>query len=782
MERPRTRLRRHLAATFETSRERFWVNGVCMGTNDLRSPGLTVLKDAPMRYRKIGGPKHARESYRKALEISPESPEGRQAQMRLEEQAPAHPLRRKRCEFEKPAFRHDHQRFRDEHPTSAKYPPRTCKGRSPNRRTYPGAEISLRKLMIHRILSALAIAQFALFVGCSSTQPHPLADAARPSRKYDVAEFMNTMRLSGPSFFADGKRVLISSDETGIINAFSVHLADGARTQLTFSTQDAVQAVSPFPKDDRILFLRNNGGNENDHLYVRNPDGSERDLTPAPGVKAGFAGWRKDGEAFFVRLNERDRRFFDLFEFSTEDYSRRLLFQDDVGYGQGPISDDGQWLSMITPQSFSSADMHLFHIPSRQMCHLSEGTGVAGYPQCFDPSSEWLYYLTHDGGDFLQARRYHLRSGRQEEVENAPWDVQYVRFSPHGRYRYSGTNQDGRTVVRLVDSKTGRRVRLPALPAGEMTEIAFSANEDQMAFLLDGGRSPSDLWRIDLTSGTAQQLIRSLSASVDPEDLVDVEVVRFEASDGMVIPNILWRPHRASAKSPAPALVFVNGGPGGQWRQTYFSLSQFLANQGYVVLGVNIRGSSGYGRRFNMADDRRHTEEPLRDLVEAKNWLTRQAYVDAQRIAVVGGSYGGFMVLATLAFHPEVFEAGVDFFGPSNWIRTLENIPPHAESFRKAAYEEMGNPETDRDRLRAMSPLFHADRIKKPLLVVQGGNDVRVLKQESEEIVEAVRRNGVPVEYLLFPDEGHNFTKRTNSVAAWRKVHQFLDRELHVQP
>ena len=636
--------------------------------------------------------------------------------------------------------------------------------------------------MSPRFILTVAVPLMTLHLGCSSTRPGASIDGARPSQRYDVAEFMNTTRMSAPSFFADGKRVLVSSDETGIINAFSVNLSNGARTQLTFSQQDAVQVVSPFPKDDRLLFLRNTGGDENDHLYVRDPNGLERDLTPGPRIKAGFAGWRKDGEAFFVRLNERDPRSFDLFEFSTRDYSRRLLFQDDVGYALGPVSEDGQWLAMLTLRSFSSADIHLRHLPSGAIRHLSEELGVSGYPQCFDPSGEWLYYVTHNGGEFLQAHRYHLRSGRHEQVEEAPWDVQFVRFSPRGRYRYSGINEDGRTVVRVVEAATGRRVRLPALPAGEMTEIAFSPDEGQMAFLLDGARSPRDLWRIDLTSDTAQELVRNLSPAVDPEDLVGVDMVRFKASDGLVIPNILWRPHRASAKAPAPALVFANGGPGQQWRQTYFSLSQFLANHGYVVLGVNLRGSSGYGRSFYMADDRRHAEEPVRARVEAKDWLTRPPNVEAGRIAIVGGSYGGYMVLAALTFHPDVFDAGVDFFGPSNWIRTLENIPPHAESWRQAAYQEMGDPVTDRERLRAMSPLFHADRIRKPLLVVQGGNDVRVLKAESEEIVEAVRRNGVPVEYLLFPDEGHDFTKRTNVVTAWKKVHEFLDRELDVHP
>jgi len=224
--------------------------------------------------------------------------------------------------------------------------------------------------------------------------------------------------------------------------------------------------------------------------------------------------------------------------------------------------------------------------------------------------------------------------------------------------------------------------------------------------------------------------------------------------------------------------VWVHGGPGGQTRVGYSPLIQFLVNHGYVVLGINNRGSSGYGKTFLASDDKKHGREPLWDCVEAKRYLASLPYVDASRVGIIGGSYGGYMVLAALAFRPAVFDVGVDIFGVSNWLRTLRSMPAWWEAQRQALYDEVGDPERDIELLRAASPLFHADKIRRPLLVLQGANDPRVLKLESDEIVAAVKRNGVPVEYLVFPDEGHGFTKKKNQVAGYGAVLKFLDAHL----
>ena len=302
--------------------------------------------------------------------------------------------------------------------------------------------------------------------------------------------------------------------------------------------------------------------------------------------------------------------------------------------------------------------------------------------------------------------------------------------------------------------------------------------DKRVAFYHNGSRSPNNLYVHEFAAKKPVKLTESLNPEINPADLVESRVVRFKSFDGMEIPGILYQPRGASPEKKVPAVVMVHGGPGGQARLPYNAVAQYLANHGYAVLDVNNRGSSGYGKTFYVADDRKHGREPLWDCVEAKNYLGSLPYVDGSKTAIMGGSYGGYMVLAALAFKPEEFAAGVDIFGVSNWVRTLQSIPPYWESQRKALYAEIGNPETELEMLRATSPLFHADKITKPLIVLQGANDPRVLKPESDEIVEAIKkRNGV-VEYVVFDNEGHGFTKRENEIRAYKAILDFLDRHL----
>jgi dipeptidyl aminopeptidase/acylaminoacyl peptidase len=354
----------------------------------------------------------------------------------------------------------------------------------------------------------------------------------------------------------------------------------------------------------------------------------------------------------------------------------------------------------------------------------------------------------------------------------------YTYFSRNGKYRVTAVNQDARTVIKIYDAKTGREVPLPKMPNGDITGVNISPSEKLMAFYLNGDRSPSNLYVYDFATRKATRLTDSLNPQINPADLVDSEVIRFKSFDGVEIPSILLKPHGSDAAHKAPAVLLIHGGPGGQTRTGYSALSQYLVNHGYVVLGVNNRGSSGYGKTFYVSDDGKHGREPLWDCVEAKKYLQTLPYVDAQKIGIMGGSYGGYMVLAALAFKPEEFAVGVDLFGVSNWVRTLQSIPPYWESIRKSLYKEIGDPNTQLENLREVSPLFHADKIVRPLIVLQGANDPRVIKPESDEIVENIKkRNGV-VEYVVFDNEGHGFTKKANEIRAYKAILDFLDKYL----
>ena len=633
----------------------------------------------------------------------------------------------------------------------------------------------------HRAPRLAALAVLAALALCAAAPA--LAAPALPSKQYTIEQFMDTIRIAGASFSADESRVLYSSNQSGIFNAYSISVTGGTPTPLTQSTTDTTFAVGYFPKDERILYTRDQSGNELNHLYVREADGKEKDLTPGEKLKSIFAGWAKDLTGFYVLTNERDNRYFDLYRYDAKSYERTMLYKDETGYELGAISDDGKWLAMGKTEGTADANIYIYSTGTKEMKLISKHEGQVQFEaDDFDPTSKYLYFRTNQGGEFMRVCRYELATGKIEDVEKAAWDIAVSAFSWNGKYRYSATNADGSTVVTIYDAATGKPIDLPKLPDGDITNFVISRSESKMAFYVNGDRSPNNLHVYDFATRKVTKLTDSMTKQIDQDDLVEAQVVRFKSFDGMEIPSIYFKPHQATASIKSPALVWVHGGPGGQTRRGYSALIQYLVNHGYVVLGINNRGSSGYGQTFFTADDGKHGKEPLWDCVEARKYLATLPYVDANRIGIIGGSYGGYMVLAALAYQPDVFNVGVDIFGVSNWVRTLENIPPWWESFRLALYKEIGDPVKELDKLKATSPLFSADKIKKPLIVLQGANDPRVIKPESDDIVAAVRKNGVPVDYVVFPDEGHGFTKKVNEIKGYSAILKFLDQHLKGEP
>ncbi|HYP28977.1 MAG TPA: S9 family peptidase [Blastocatellia bacterium] len=598
-------------------------------------------------------------------------------------------------------------------------------------------------------------------------------------KKYTIEQFMNTVSITGGSFSPDEKAILFSSNKTGIYNGYSVPVTGGEPKQLTHSTKESTYVVSSFPHDSRFIYTYDQGGNENNHLYVLDASGKERDLTPGDKLKAQFLGWSRDGKSFYLMTNERDARFFDVYKMDATSYERKLLYQDDKGYTFGGITPDEKYIALDKPNTTVDSDIYLYNVATKEMKHLTPHKGDVSFSSSsFDPQSRYLYYLTDQGSEFAYAARYELSTGKSEPVEKANWDVSYTYFSHNGKYRVVGINEDARTKIKVYDNATGKLVALPTLPEGEITSVNISRSERVMAFYFNGSRSPNNLYIYDFATKQVRKLTDSLNPEINPSDLVESKVIRYKSFDGLEIPAILYKPHQASPSNKVPAMVMVHGGPGGQARTGYKAVAQYMANQGYLVLDVNNRGSSGYGKTFFAADDQKHGREPLWDCIEAKKYLASLGYVDPSKIGIIGGSYGGYMVLAALAFKPDEFAVGVDIFGVSNWVRTLESIPPYWESFRLALYKEIGNPKTDLEMLKAASPLFHADKITKPLMVLQGKNDPRVIKPESDEIVEAVKKKGGVVEYIVFDDEGHGFSKKTNEARAYKAIVDFLDTHL----
>jgi dipeptidyl aminopeptidase/acylaminoacyl peptidase len=610
-------------------------------------------------------------------------------------------------------------------------------------------------------------------------EPKNKAAETKGPKQYTIEQFMATTRIGGASFSSDEKSILFHSNKTGIFNVYSIPAGGGEPKQLTNSTKESTFAVSWFPGDARFLYRYDKGGNENEHLYLRELDGTERDLTPGDKTKAQFYGWSQDRKSFFFGSNARDPKFFDVFEMTVADLKPVLIYKDETGYNLADISNDKKFMAFGKPgNSTADADVYLFNTETKEMKNITAHTGdVDNAPETFDPSSKFLYYLSDEGSEFKGVVRYDLASGEKTPREKGNWDVAFMGFSRTGKYRVVGTNEDARTKIRVYDS-AGKEIALPPLPEGDISGIKASDSETKMAFYHDGSRSPANLYVYDFATQKVAKLTESLNPEINAADLVDSRVVRYKSFDGTEIPAILYQPRGATAQAKVPAIVRVHGGPGGQARMPYSAGVQFLVNHGYAVLDVNNRGSSGYGKSFYKADDRKHGREPLWDCVEAKKYLQTLDFVDANKIGIMGGSYGGYMVLAALTFKPEEFNVGVDLFGVSNWVRTLQSIPPYWESQRKSLYAEIGDPNTQLDMLREISPLFHADKITKPLLVLQGTNDPRVIKPESDEIVDAIKKKKGVVEYVVFDNEGHGFTKKANEIRGNKAILDFLDKYL----
>lgn len=618
------------------------------------------------------------------------------------------------------------------------------------------------------------LALFLLFA-CGENKPAP----PKAIEQYSIEQFYETKGIGSGMWSEDESRLLYHSNESGIFNLYEVTVADGKSKALTQSTTESYFAIDYVPGTGEVLYFADKGGNENDHIYLLKPDGSSQDLTPGEKEKAGFMEWTADKKAFFYQSNVRDPKYFDVYRMEVGVWKPTLVYQNNDGYALGDISRDGNYLALAKVITRTENQLFLCSLKTGNLIEISEADKPGSYQASgFSADGKSLFYTTDADKEFQYLVRYDIAAQSREKAFETNWDVMYSYQSENGKYQVIGINEDGKNKVIIRDAG-GKDVAFPDIPDGDVTGVNISPSEKNMRLTVGSSKAPNDLYAYNFESGELKCLTNSLNPEINPDNLVAAEVVRFKSFDGLEIPAIYYKPLTASAESKVPALVWVHGGPGGQSRVGYFALIQYLANHGYAVLAVNNRGSSGYGKTFFKLDDRNHGDKDLKDCIYGKKYLQTLDYIDAERIGIIGGSYGGYMTMAAMAFTPEEFNVGVNLFGVTNWIRTLRSIPAYWEAGRKGLYAELGDPySADSVRLHDISPLFHAERIKNPVMVLQGANDPRVLQVESDEIVAAMRENKVPVEYVVFPDEGHGFIKKENQIKGYGQVLHFLDTYL----
>lgn len=597
---------------------------------------------------------------------------------------------------------------------------------------------------------------------------------------YTIDQFYKNIQIGGGEFNADETKLLVTSDKSGIANVYEINIADSTMRQLTQSTVESLWGIDYVYGTNQILYSADKGGNEINHIYLLKEDGSVQDLTPAENEKAGFGGWSRDKKTMYYTSNKRDPQFFDFYKMSVADWKPILIYQYRDGLDIAGLSDDEKTLALQKTITTSENQLFLFDRASEKMTEISDPAAPGQYGSSgFSKDGKYFYYITDAGKEFTYLVEYEIASGNRTTLFETNWDVMYSYVSKNEKYRVIAINEDGKNTLVIKDNATGESVDFPQIPDGDVQAVNISDSEKWMRLSVGTSKAPANIYVYNFETKELKKLTETLNPEINASDLVSAEVVRFKSFDSLDIPAIYYKPVAAARKNKVPALVWVHGGPGGQSRVGYSALIQYLVNHGYAILAVNNRGSSGYGKTFYKMDDRNHGDRDLKDCIWGKEWLQTRDYIDTAKIGIIGGSYGGFMTMAAMTSAPDEFKVGVNLFGVTNWLRTLKSTPSWWASFRNALFQEMGDPFTaDSVRLYNISPLFHAENVKDPVMVLQGANDPRVLQVESDEMVAAVKKNNVPVEYVVFPDEGHGFVKKENEIKGYGQVLEFLDKYL----
>ena len=585
---------------------------------------------------------------------------------------------------------------------------------------------------------------------------------------------------AAPALSPDGTRIAYLAPHAGTLALW---------TRTVGNTDDRVVASDPArpirtaywsPDGARVLYLQDAGGDENFHLFSADPDGGGEpvDLTPYPDARVQLqANDPHHPDRLLITMNVRDARLFDVYRLDPRS-GTAVLDTENPGDIAGFAEDaDLVVRAGVVQHPDASGELRVRDAagaPWRTLARYHADDGLPE-PVAFSPDGATLYVVTSVDANAARLVGYDLASGARHEIAgDAAYDVQHVLVSPKTK--------------RLVAAAVVRE-RIEWLPLDPAYEADFAAlraqvpgdftitsvDRDDRTWLVvsvvDAG-SPS-AWSYDRATRRASKLFATRPA-LERFTLAPMKPISYAARDGLTIHGYLTAPAGGEPRG-LPAVLFVHGGPWARDFWGYNPYAQWLANRGYAVLQPNFRGSTGYGKAHLNAGDREWAGAMHRDLLDAKAWLIAQGIADPARVAIMGGSYGGYAVLAALAFAPDAFACGVDTVGPSNLNTLLSSIPPYWETMRGTFTRRMGE---DEEFLTAQSPLFHADAIRAPLLIGQGANDPRVKIAESDQIVAAMRRNGQPVTYVVFDDEGHGFARPENNKRFNTVVEAFLHDHL----
>jgi dipeptidyl aminopeptidase/acylaminoacyl peptidase len=547
-----------------------------------------------------------------------------------------------------------------------------------------------------------------------------------------------------------------------------VRMPDGARQQLTFFTDRALNPSYQPTRGDYFVFSQDVGGGEFFQNYRYDlATGRVTLLTDGKSRNVG-ALWSRQGDRIAYTSTRRNGNDTDLYVQDPSDPKSDRLVAELSGGGWQPLdwSPDGRRL--LVRNAISVNESYLWIVDGTTGEKTALTPAAANQPRVaygggrFLPDGKTLLITSDEGSEFQTLAKMDLASAKRERLTAAiPWDVESFDVTRDGRRVAFVTNEEGTSIIRVRDLASGKDTVVPGLAAGTVGAIEWHVNGKDLAFSYSDPRSPSDVYSFDADTGKVERWTRSETGGLNPEMLQTPEIARWKSFDGRTISGLLYKPP-SSFTGKRPVLVIIHGGPEGQSRPGFLGRSNYFVNElGIAILYPNVRGSLGYGKTFALLDNGMHREESVRDIGAALDWIGTRPDLDASRVMITGGSYGGFMTLASAVAYSDRIRCSLDVVGISNFISFLEKTSGYRQDLRRAEYGDERDPKM-REYFEKISPLSNASKIRKPLFVVAGANDPRVPRAESEQIVKTVRANGTPVWYLVGLNEGHGFGKKSN--------------------
>jgi dipeptidyl aminopeptidase/acylaminoacyl peptidase len=586
-------------------------------------------------------------------------------------------------------------------------------------------------------------------------------------------------RAFSPTFSPDGSRIAFVSDLNGIPQVW-VMPSDGGYPQLVTTGNDPVNSVRWSPTGDVLAFSLAPGGGMNTQVYVIHADGTgQRLLTDGKKDNNGLGRWTHDGRRIMMDSNRRDPAARDPYLLDPATADKQLLAEAKGIMSVADVSRDGRRALLFALRSRGDNNLYLLDIASHQQTLLTPHEGPGQFFGELAPDGNTVYLVSNKDRDLTAFARIKLdAAGKPGPIEviaaRADAELDNFEMNEQGTLAALMWNVGGKSELQFVELPSGKLMPGPRLPAELVFGGTFSRDGRRLALVISGAAAPSDIWVMDIASKRLTQLTFSPHPGVDLAQLVRPELVKFKAHDGLELSGWLYHPKAAAA--PGPYVISYHGGPEGQERPAFRSDYQALISQGIGVFAPNVRGSSGFGKKFVNLDNGPLRVEGVKDIKDCVDYLVSNKIADPKRIGITGGSYGGYMTMAGVTEFPDLFAAGVDLFGIVNFATFFQHTEPWMAAISTTEY---GDPATQADMLKSLSPIYKLDKIKAAMMVQHGANDTNVPLVEAEQIVDTLKQRRVSVEYVLFPDEGHGWRKVPNRIKSTVAMTEFFAKYLN---